>query len=100
MGVNVDFKKDLFLLFCSLLFYLAFILLNISQDSDARENQTFNDYDTPPEICNNIYEDRIFKDESGHETLRCVKLGIPELTIYSKNCKELNLKSDYPLKEC
>ncbi len=100
MVVNVDFKRDAFLLFCSLLFYLAFLFLNIAQDSDARENQSFNDYDTPPEICNNIYEDRIFKDESGHEILRCVKLGIPEITIYPKTCQELKFISDYPLKEC
>jgi len=99
--VEIDYKNDLFLLFCSLLFYISFLVLNLTHDTDARENLNATIYDAnPQELCNNVYENRIFRDETGHETLRCVKLEIPNNIIYTRSCEELHLKSDEVFEEC
>lgn len=92
---NISFKKDLFLLFCSLLFYLGFLVLNVTHEvTGSKENQSFNNYDTPPELCTPRYENRMYQDESGHISIKCVKIGIPDIKIYDKSCEELGYKNE------
>ena len=78
------------------MFYLAFLVLN----AKGGEVQRYNNYENPSEVCNNIYENRIYQDDFGHQITRCIKLGIPDNTIYEKSCEELHLKSDELLKKC
>ncbi len=99
--ITKDVKRDLFLLFCSFLFYFAFLVLNLSEISEgSKENQTYNNYDEPPERCYPNYENRIFRDESGHTSLKCVKIGVPDIKIYDRSCEDLNLTNPYFGKEC
>ena len=91
---NKDVRRDILLLFCSLLFYLAFLVLNASNSVvGSKENVTYNEYDTPPELCVPRYENRLYTDDSGHGTLRGVKIGIPDIEIYEKSCEDLGLKN-------
>ena len=94
----MDVKRDLLILFCSLLFYFAFLILNVTHSEGSKENPNFTIGDEPPERCMPRYEDRIFRDDSGHIRLRCVKIGVPDIEIYEKSCEELNLTNseDYP----
>ena len=95
---NSNLRRDFLLLFCSFLFYFSFLTLNSSVEGS--ENQTFNDYDTPPELCNPKYENRLYRDDTGHTSIRCVKIGIPEIETYDKSCEELEFTNKENLEEC
>lgn len=100
--VNIDFKKDLFLLFCSFLFYFAFLVLNVTHDTyGSKENINLTQYsETPPEFCNPRYVNRLYTDANGDEIVKCVKIGIPENTYYEKSCEELELYNEDTEEEC
>ena len=98
---NKDIRRDLLLLFCSFLFYFGFLVLNASNNVlGSKENVSFNNYDEPPERCVPRYENRIYRDDGGHITLKCVKISIPEIKIYERSCEELNLTNKEEQKEC
>lgn len=91
---NESVRRDAMLLFCSFLFYFGFLVMNASTFSNAtKENRTYNDFENPPELCTPRYENRIYQDEFGHSTIRCVKIGIPTIEIYQKPCEDLGLKN-------
>ena len=101
--INKEIKRDLFYLFCSLLFFFAFFLMNkdIKEVQGGKENPNFTIGVEPPERCLPKYEDRVFIDEYGRENLRCVKIAVPDNVYYNKSCEELGLENpeDYP-EEC
>lgn len=99
--ITKDVKQDLFLLFCSFLFYFAFLILNLADITEgSKENRTYNDYDEPPERCYPNYENRLFRDGSNHASLKCVKISVPDIEIYDRSCEELNLTNPDFGKEC
>ena len=98
----MDVKRDLLFLFCSFLFYFGFLVLNASNDAEgSKENVTYNEYDEPPERCVPRFENRIFRDDTGHIKVRCVKIGVPDIVTYERSCEELNLTNpENYLDEC
>jgi len=93
----MEVKRDLLILFCSFLFYFAFLVLNAT---GSRENANFTVYDEPLERCIPRYENRAFTNELSHTILRCVKIGIPDIEYYEKSCEELNLTNPEITEEC
>lgn len=100
--ISREFKRDVFYLFCSLLFFFAFFFMNNDiKDVRGEENSNYTIGEEPPERCMPRYEDRAFRETDGRITVRCVKIAIPENLYYDKPCDELGLKNpdNYP-EEC
>lgn len=100
--INKEIKRDVFLLFCSFLFYFAFFFINADiKDVKGSENVNFTIGEEPVERCIPRYEDRTYKDSQGHVFTRCVKIAVPENIYYDKSCMELGLTNpeNYP-EEC